>query len=144
LFRYLYQPGSKESGFVPVVAGSPTSPATKTLNDAFKDSQSQVSLNPQAGLLMAQNFAPLGFEDYVDLLGGKGWKGIEHGKRMLTFNGVYRTLDDWNAMQQSGLHLFLGGQGKAGRFVECFHLKLQLMFEVLKSVRTFVEQQQLP
>jgi len=144
LFRYLYQPGSKESGFVPVVAGAPASPSTRPLNEALKDSQSQVSLNPQAGLLMTQAFAPLSFEDYVDLLGGKGWKGIEHGKRTLTFNGVYRTLDDWNQMQQSGSHLFLGGQGKAGRFVECFHLKLQLMLEVLTSVRTFVEQQQLP
>src|SRR6185369_601563 len=144
LFRYLYQPGSKESGFVPVVAGSPTSPATRPLNEALKDSQSQVSLNPQAGLLMAQTFAPLGFEDYVDLLGGKPWKGIEHGKRLLTFNGVYRTLDDWNRIEQSGSHLFLGSRGKAGRFVEAFHLKLQAFFEVVSSVRTFIEQQQLP
>src|SRR5882724_3153096 len=144
LFRYLYQPAAKDTGFVPVVAGAPATPVTHPLAEAFKDSQSQVSLNPQAGLLMAQNFAPLGFEDYVDLLGGKGWKGIEHGKRMLNFNGVYRTLDDWNQMQQSGSHLFLGGQGRAGRFVESFHLKLQLLVEVLTSVRAFVEQQQLP
>src|SRR5437867_3352118 len=144
LFRYLYQPRSKESGFVAVVSGAPTNSATRPLVEALKDTQAHVPLNPQGGLLMAQNFCPLGYEDYVDLLGGKAWKGIEHGKRLLTFNGVYRTLDDWSRMEQSGSHLFLGGQGRAGRFVEGFHLKLQLLVEVLTSVRAFVEQQQLP
>jgi hypothetical protein len=144
LFRYLYQPGSKESGFVSVVSGAPANGSTKQVNEAFKDAQTHVPLNPQGGLLMAQDFSPLGYEDYVDLLGGKPWKGIEHGKRLLTFNGVYRTLDDWNRIEQSGSHLFLGGKGKAGRFVEAFHLKLQVFYEVLSAVRTFIEQQQLP
>src|SRR5258707_58797 len=55
LFRYLYQPAARDTGFVPVVAGAPATPATHPLSEAFKDSQSQVSLNPQAGLLRAQN-----------------------------------------------------------------------------------------
>lgn len=144
LFRYLYQPASKDSGFVAVVAGAPNSPATRPLAEALKDTQAHIPLNPQGGLLMAQNFSPLGYEDYVDLLGGKAWKGIEHGKRLINFHGVYRSLDDWTQMQQSGSHLFLGGQGRAGRFVEAFHLKVQLLVEVFTAVRAFVEQQQLP
>jgi len=144
LFRYLHQPSAKDSGFVPVVAGAPTSTATRSLAEALKDTQAHVPLNPQGGLLMAQSFCPLGYEDYVDLLGGKSWKGIEHGKRTFTFDGVYRTLEDWSQMQQSGSHLFLGGQGRAGRFVEAFHLKLQLFVEALAAVRAFVEAQQLP
>jgi hypothetical protein len=63
---------------------------------------------------------------------------------MLSFDGAYRNLDDWTQMQQNGAHLFLGAQGHAGRFVEIFHLKLQLLFEALSLVRSFVEQQQLP
>lgn len=144
LFRYLYQPGATGGAFVPVVAGAPANAATRPLSEALKDSQTHVALNPQGGLLMAQRFAPLSYEDYVDLLGGKAWKGLEQGKRLLTFNGVYRTLGDWTQMQQSGSHLFLGGQGRAGRFVEAFHLKLQVFLEALASVRTYVEQQQLP
>src|SRR5260370_23792100 len=93
---------------------------------------------------MAQRFPPVGYEDYVVLLGGKAWKGMEHGKRMLSFEGVYRTLEDWNRMQQGGAHLFLGSQGRAGRFIEGFHLKLQLFTEALGAVRSFVERQQLP
>jgi len=144
LFRYLYRPAAKDGIFVPVTAGAPTNPATRPLAEALKDSAAHIPLNPQGGLLMAQSFSPLGYEDYVDLLGGKAWKGIEHGKRLINFNGVYRRLDDWSQMQQSGSHLFLGGQGRAGRFVEAFHLKLQLLVEALSSVRSLVEQQQLP
>lgn len=144
LFRYLYQAMSKEATFIPVAAGAPVNSATRPLGDALKDIQAHVPLNPQGGLLMAQNFSPLSYEDYVDLLGGKAWKGFEHGKRMLNFDTVYRTLDDWERMQQSGSHLFLGANGRTGRFVEAFHLKLQLFFEALTSVRSFAEQQQLP
>src|SRR4051795_5501365 len=136
LFRYLYQPGSKESGFVPVVAGAPTNAATHPLAEALKDTQAHVPLNPQGGLLMAHSFSPLAYEDYVDVLGGKAWKGIEHGKRMLKFGGVYGSLEDCAQMQQSGSHFFLGGQGRAGRFVESFHLKLQVFFEAVTWVRS--------
>ncbi|MEO8427417.1 MAG: hypothetical protein ABI651_09925, partial [Verrucomicrobiota bacterium] len=110
LYRYLYQPASKDMSFVALVSGAPSNPATRPMAEALKDIEAHVPLNPQGGLLMAQNFPPLGYEDYVDLLGGKAWKGIEHGKRLFNFNGVYGSLDDWSKMQQSGSHLFLGGQ----------------------------------
>jgi len=144
LFRYLYQPDAKESGFIPVVAGAPTNKATKPLAEVLQSGPETVPLNTQAGLLMAQQYSPLSYEEYVDLLGGKPWKGLEHGKRVLSFDGVYRSLGDCTQMQQSGSHLFLGGQGKAGRFVEAFHLKLQLFVEALTSARTVVAGQQLP
>ncbi|HUR45812.1 MAG TPA: hypothetical protein VMZ27_08070, partial [Candidatus Saccharimonadales bacterium] len=76
LFRYIYQPDARESGFVPVVSRAPTSPVTRSLAEALKDTQTQVPFNPQGGLLMAHNFAPLAYDEYSDLLGGKPWKGI--------------------------------------------------------------------
>jgi hypothetical protein len=144
LFRYLFQPSSKESGFVPVVAGAPTGPTTRPPAETLKIGQGLVPLNPQGGMMLAVKFSPIEYEDYVDLLGGKAWKGFEHGKKPFNFNGVYRSLNDWNQMQQGGSHLFLGGQGKAGRFIEAFHLRLQLFLQVVSSVRTFVERHQLP
>ncbi len=144
LFRYLYQPGAKESGFIPVVAGSPTNAATRAPAEVLEATPESVAFNPQGGLLMAQQYSPLSYEQYVDLLGGKPWKGLEHGKRILTFDGVYSSLGDGAQMQQSGSHLFLGGQGKTGRFVEAFHLKLQLFVDALSAVRAVVAQQQLP
>lgn len=144
LFRYLYRPQAKEDGFVPVVAGAPTNTATRSIADLLKASPASIPLNPQGGLIMARSYAPLSYEDYVDLLGGKAWKGIEHGKRMVTFDGPYKTLGDSTQMQQSGSHFFLGGQGRAGRFVETFHLKLRLFVEALSTVRSFVAREQLP
>src|SRR5207302_8480781 len=114
------------------------------LAEALKDIQGRIPFNPQGGLLMAQTFSPLGYEDYVDLLGGKGWKGLEHGKGLLKFNGVYRGLEDWGQMQEGGSHLFLGGHGRGGRFIEAFHLKLQLFVEAFNAARAFVREQQLP
>jgi len=144
LVRYLYQPVGKEAGFIPVTSSAPANSATKPLAEALKDIPAHVPLNPQGGLLMAQRFSPLSYEDYADLLSGKPWKGFEHGKRLLNLSGVYRTLDEWTRIEEGGSHLFLGGKGRAGRFVETFHLKLQLFVDSLAAVREFVEQQKLP
>lgn len=145
LFRYLWQPKAGEGGkFAPVVAGAPTNPRTVSLHEAVGASAGHVPLNPQAGLLRAGTFAPFCLEDYVDLLGGKPWKGLEQGKKFLVFDGVYQGLDDWANIQQSGAHLFLGAKGRAGKFVETFHLKLQLLADVVRTARTVIEQHQLP
>jgi len=145
LFRYLYQPGAGgESKFVPIVAGAPSNARTCPLAEALGAVEHHLPLNPQGGLMMVTSLGPLGFDDYIDLLGGKPWKGIEHGKKFLTFDGVYKGLDEWSQTQQTGAHLFLGAQGRAGRFLETFHLKLQLLLEAIRLVRGAVEAQQLP
>ena len=145
LFRYLYQPSAgKESRFIPMVPGSPQSPQTRALAEVLGQADPPLPFNPQGGLMVAATLFPLGFEDYVDLLGGKPWKGIEHGKKHLTFEGPYRALEDWNEKQQGPTHLFLGAHGRAGRLIEIFHLKLQLITEMLRQVRSSVSQLQLP
>jgi hypothetical protein len=143
LFRYLYQPGKGNStGFIPTVANAPENAVTTPLSSATANHH--IALNAQAGLVTATALAPIPYEDYADLLSGKPWKGIEHGKKTIAFGGVYSTLGDWQQMQENGAHLFLGAQGRAGRLVETFHLKLQLFTEALRLVRAFVQRQQLP
>ena len=145
LFRYLWQPAAGAAArFVPVTAAAPTSSRTVSLTEAVSVSAGHLPFNPQGGLLMASTFAPFGFDEYADLLGGKPWKGLEQGKRHLVFDGVYQGLDDWANIQQSGAHLFLGAKGQAGRFVETFHLKLQLVTALVRTVRTMTEQHQRP
>ncbi|HYV31239.1 MAG TPA: hypothetical protein VEO53_09070, partial [Candidatus Binatia bacterium] len=145
LFRYWYQPCmGKESLFVPTVGGSPQSPRTRPLAEVLGDTDHHLPLNPQGGLMIAATLFPLGLEDYVDLLGGKPWKGLAHGKKHLTFDGPYRALEDWSEKQQDPKHLFLGAQGRAGRLVEIFHLKLQLIAEMVRQVRSCVSAGQLP
>lgn len=145
LFRYLYQPAAGKDGkFIPTVGGSPAGPRTVAPAVALGKDEHHLPLNPQGGLLLASTLFPLGFEEYIDLLGGKPWKGIEHGKKHITLDGPYRGLDGWNEKEQASGHLFLGTRGRAGRLVEILHLKLQLLTEMLRQVRDSVAQSQLP
>ena len=145
LVRYLHQPGAgKETRFVPVVGGAPTGPRTVPLAEVLGKTDHHLPFNPQGGLMLASTLFPIGFEDYVDLLGGKAWKGIEHGKKHVAFDGPYRALESWNEKEQSPAHLFLGARGRAGRLVEVFHLKLQVLAEIVRQVRACASQSQLP
>jgi len=145
LVRYLHQPGAgKEARFIPMIAGSPAGPRTVPLSEVLGKTEHHLPFNPQGGLMMATTLHPIGFEDYVDLLGGKGWKGIEHGKKHLNFDGPYRALESWSEKEQTPAHLFLGARGRAGRLVETFHLKLQLLAEVVRQLRACVSESQLP
>jgi hypothetical protein len=145
LFRYLYQPtAGKESLFIPVVAAAPQNTVTRPLSEAFGKADHHLSFNPQGGLMLVVAFCPISYEDYSDLLSGKSWKGIEHGKKFFNFDGVYRSLEDWNQVQQNGAHLFLGSHGRAGRFPETFHLKLQLLLNAFRLVHASVQHHQLP
>ncbi|HEV2394917.1 MAG TPA: hypothetical protein VG146_21415 [Verrucomicrobiae bacterium] len=145
LFRYLYQPSAgSATHFIPVTAGAPENGATRPLREAVATMEQHLSLNPQGGLMLALGFSPIPFEEYVDLLGGKAWGGIEHGRKRLQLNGVYGGLADWEQGQQESAHLFLGPQGRAGRLIETFHLKLQLLVDAMRETRAFVQKQQLP
>jgi hypothetical protein len=145
LFRYLHQPSAgKESRFIPAVGGAPAGPRTTSLAEIFGRTDQHLPFNPQGGLMLVSTLHPLGFEEYVDLLGGKPWKGIEHGKKHLALDGPCRALAAWNEKEQNAEHLFLGTRGRAGRLVEIFHLKLQLLAEMTRQLRATVSQSQLP
>ena len=145
LARYLYQPAAgAKTQFVPVTAGAPENSATRPLAGVMTETGRPVNVNGQAGLMLVMNFSPLALEQYVDLLGGKSWTGLTHGKKQIALPGVYRLLTDSAQVQQDNSHLFLGRRGRAGRFLEIFHLKLQLLADALHQVRAFVQKRQLP
>ncbi|MGA2138350.1 MAG: hypothetical protein ABSH14_05765 [Verrucomicrobiia bacterium] len=143
-FRYLHQPALRDkTRFIPVVAGAPVGHSTVPC-DSVLEYKSLVPFNPQAGLIIARELSPIGFEDYVDLLAGRAWRGLEHGKARMFFTGAYRFLNDTEGIRDGGAYLFLGQRGRAGRFLEVFHLKLELLLDAIRQVRAFVQHQQLP
>jgi len=145
LARYLYQPSvGEKSRFIPAVTGVPHGDLTAPIATVLEGRDHQVPFNPQAGLIMARSFAPVEFEDYADLLGGKPWGGLEQGKKHISFAGAYRELGDPDAIQNGVGHIFLGRQGRAGRFVETFHLKLQLLADAFQAAHAQVQRLQLP
>lgn len=145
LYRYLHQPAAgAQTRFIPVVGGAPQGPATVPVSTAMAGLDHHLAFNAQAGLMMTLGFAPVAIEDYADLLGGKPWSGLEHGKKRLALDGIHDSLTDPVQVQNGLGHIFLGLHGKRGRFVESYHLKLQLLSDVFHSVRGHVERQQLP
>jgi hypothetical protein len=144
LYRYLHRAGGGKEQFIPVVAGAPENSSTIKLPEALANANDHWDFNAQGGLMMVAELSPIAFDDYADLLGSKPWKGIELGKKYFSFDGDYKTLGDWNDIQQNGAHLFRGLHGGAGRYQETFHLKLQLLLDAFRLVHSFVERQQLP
>jgi hypothetical protein len=141
LARYLYVRNASQPLFLPVTTASVQNESTKEPQEVLGP---LIPLNADGGLMMAQKFAPLSLESYVELLGGQAWKGIEEGNKVFKLDGVYRTLQNSDLIQQGGAHLFLGKRGIAGRLIEVFHLKLNLLLQVFRLVEDFVRDEQLP
>ena len=141
LTRYLYVRGASNPVFLPMTKGSLRNEATEEPADVLG---LVIPLNADGGLMMAQKFSPLSLESYAELLGGQAWKGIEEGNKVFKLDGVYRTLQNSDLIQQGGAHLFSGKRGRAGRLIEIFHLKLNLLLQVFQLVQDFVRDEQLP
>jgi hypothetical protein len=144
LFRYLHDPADARSKFIPVSKAGPENENTAAPSAAWTNHDHLLPFNPHAGLTLARAFAPITFEDYADILGGKPWRAEDGADAPFSPGEAYRTLEDPGLVQKSGSHLFLGTQGRAGRLLETFHLKIHLITEVLRQVRAFVQRQQLP
>jgi len=141
LTRYLYQPSAgAESAFVPVTTDAPVNAATRAFADTFPG---LLPLNV-AGRMMARTFAPIAFEQWLDVLSGAPWAGVDHGGDVVKLTGVYRTLRDSATTQYGGGHLFLGSRGMAGRLAEAFHLKLHTIVSAFRLVQAHVKASQLP
>jgi hypothetical protein len=93
---------------------------------------------------MVKRRAPFSLEEYAEFLGGKAWKGFATGRDRFTLHPSYKSLGDWDLVQQGGHHLFGSASGRAGRFLEAFHLKLSLLHQAVSLVRSAVQVRQLP
>lgn len=142
LVRYLSLPDAgADVPLLPVTSGAPENEATERLAHAVGN---LVPFNPAGGLMMVRSYAPIALEEWIDILSGKSWKGVEHGKKVFKPTGLYRTLQDPNVIRQGGGHLFLGRHGRAGQIVEGYHLKLHLLAAAVRLVRAYVQAHQVP
>jgi hypothetical protein len=145
LFRYLWQPAlGKASRFVPVTAHAPETDATQPMAEILAGHPAFAPLNPQGGLIRVARYYPLGIQDYIEVLGGQAWEGATSGLKPVKLGLNYQSLETKERARNLGAHLFLGAQGRAGRFLEAFHLKLQLMAAAISQTQTYVAKTQLP
>lgn len=140
LHRYLWKPGEENPRFVPVTSKAPTSEQTATAEAA--PGGTRTVFNPEAGLLRVLRFAPFRIDEYSDLLSSERLETNLGDKN----KAVYESLGiiDPEVLQQSGALVFGKSKVAGAKVAEIFHLKLQLLLDALRKVRTFVERQQLP
>ena len=145
LHRYLYAPSSgSDSQFVPVTHGAPTNESTKPLSEICTDGAGFIPFNVAAGLMLVKKHDPIGLEIYVDILSGAPWDGLKHGRSVLDLGEQINALrKDETNLSQDG-RLFLETQGRYGRLIETFYLKLRLLADTVSSVHAMVHHLQRP
>jgi hypothetical protein len=97
-------------------------------------------INLGAGFILVRLLQPLKIGEFADIIGGKSWSGFDE-----FFPGTsYEDLVDADRVAQGGGHLFNGRAGRAGRLLEIFHLKLNLILQSLIETSAAIRFQQLP
>ena len=142
LHRYLWNGfGANEPVFMAITSGAPMPSGVRPVNDIFKG---LYPFNPGGGLLLVRPLAPLALTEFADILSGKTWPGFQCGKETIRLGAAYARLEDAEEILHRGGHLFSGRAGKAGRLLEVFHLKLNLILQALEETRSAIRFQQLP
>jgi len=129
-----------DAAFIPVTPGAPAGDRTVTWDQVLDRHADLVPFNPEGGLVMVRAHATMGLGEYLDVLAGKTWQGITHGKAALDLEGladVLRSADDPG-------RLFLSKRGRGGRILESLHLRLRAFADVLADVRNVVSKQRYP
>ena len=144
--RYLYTPGGDpaEMQFVRLQSASPRSDRTVDLDATLPAATGATTLGLGGPAVIVRRFAPLSVEDFSDVVSGRAWKGMENGKKIFRVPGVYRLLEDEDAMRCGNAHLFSSAQGRSGRLGEALYLKLQVFSQLCRLVRGAVRTGQLP
>jgi hypothetical protein len=140
IHRYLWG-GGEAPIFVATTAGAPTPAGVQSGPEAFPN---LLPFNPGGGFLLVRSFFPLKLVEFADLLAGKSWPGFSSGQASFNLGGAYSQLVEAEMLVQRGAHLFAGRNGGAGQLREIFHLKLNLIFQVLTQTREAIRSQQLP
>ncbi len=144
--RYLYTPGIDPAAvFFIRLHDAPSNARTADLSDAFLPAgATESSLSLEGAAVIVRRFSPLSLEDFSDVAGGRAWKGLDNSRRIFRVPGIYKLLEDEEAMRCGSAHLFGSAQGRSGRLAEGLYLKLQLFSQALRAVRSHVQQGQLP
>ncbi len=130
IHRYLYVPKLGESS--PLVAVTPGSPVVGAARDITTViGRGAVDFNVGGGLMMVRPWRPMGYEEFIDALVMEPSSAVVRMSPPLGEGGSsVATARPW--LDGS---MFLARQGRGGRMVESFHLKLRLLADAICTVR---------
>ena len=144
-FRYLYlEDLGKASPFVSVSPDAPIAKHSVEMNDIVSDPKHFIPLNPSGERFLVMAFHPLGLDEYVHVLNGGSWNGIQHGGSTIDPGDATSELRGDDTMVPRNGRLFLERGGLFNKMVETFHLKLRLFADVTRAVYSWVFRYQCP
>ena len=147
LHRYWFAQDDKPERAVTWIAatpGAPTNTAVRKPNDALPPGRPLVPLNPEGGLMHVRRLAPLGLEAYIDLLGGQPWRGMTAATDTVKLGAPYDVLGEWDRLLQEPGNFWMGGRGRIGTLMETFHLRVQLIQQLVHAAARAVAHTRLP
>jgi len=145
LHRYLHVPAlGLGSRFIPVTPDAPTNESTGRVPEICGDPTRNIPLNLESGLIMVRRHLPIGLEVFIDVLSGALWDGLKHGRSELNLGTQTAELKGRNDVSAEDGRLFLESEGKSGRLLETFYLKLRLLSDIVSSVQLLVLHLQRP
>lgn len=140
LHRYLHvSESARSSGFVPLTPGAPVNEHTKSIDSLLGGKSGQVPLLVSGGLAMVRVRCPVGYEEFVDLLGEEPASAV---LKLDPLSGVGSGGTHYRPFVEGGL--LLPRHGQWGRLVEALHLKLRLLADAIAGVRGVVAETRAP
>ncbi|MFH0879676.1 MAG: hypothetical protein V2A34_08185 [Lentisphaerota bacterium] len=132
------------SPFVPVTAEAPKNASCISMEQALGACAGAVAVNPEGGLMLIRDYSPLRMDDFIDVLGGRAWDGLKHGRSVLALTGTAEAFKDTAPEEKAVRRLFLSRHGTATCFLERYYLKLKLLADAVSAVSRYIELAQEP
>ena len=144
-FRYLHDPASSgPKTFLATATDAPAGSHVQGIDRLGAAPELRAIFNVHAGLIRVTRFDPLSMEDYLQLLEGGAWTGMLPGKTVSLQKSNYSDLQAWSATRKGISFLLHETASLTDKLNEIFFLKLSLLRDMFKEVRSYVKAHQLP
>jgi hypothetical protein len=143
--RYLYDPrASAKKALIATTTDAPQNASVQGLDHLLAEGEFETIFNPHAGLMRVTRFIPLELEDYLQILEGRAWSGPVPQMHQPGTTSIYTALSQWSEHRNSAGFFLQTSVSFGQRLDEVFFLKLTVLLELVKAVRSYVEAQQIP
>src|SRR5205814_1750981 len=100
-FRYLYNPESDGAkSFLATTEDAPANSHVQPADRVLNQPDGESVFNSHAGLIRVVRLAPLGLEEYLQVLEGRAWSAVAPNGAHLFQQSIYSELQRWSANQK--------------------------------------------